>query len=56
MEDILKEAVRRNTIYQIQYADYSPDTWTAPSLLTKDRMEEILVDFSVRKVRLEFEF
>lgn len=55
MEEILKDAVRRQATYQIQFADYDLDTWTAPVQLTENRMEKLLDDGSIRKVRLELE-
>jgi hypothetical protein len=55
MEEILKDAVRRQATYQIQFADYGLDTWTAPCKLTENRMEKLLHDGSIRKVRLELE-
>ena len=55
MEEILKDAVRRQATYQIQFADYDLDTWTAPCQLTENRMEKLLDDGSIRKVRLELE-
>jgi len=56
LEDILKEAVKRNAVYQVQYADYGPNKWTVPFVLTQELANMLLEDFSVRKVRLEFEF
>lgn len=55
MEEILRDAVRRQATYQVQFADYDFDTWTAPCQLTENRMEKLLDDGSIRKVRLEFE-
>ena len=56
MEEILKDAVRRQATYQVQFADYDLDTWTAPCQLTENRMDKLLDDGSIRKVRLELEF
>ena len=56
MEEILRDAVRRQATYQVQFADYDLNTWTAPSQLTQNRMEKLLDDGSIRKVRLELEF
>ena len=53
MEEILRDAVRRQASYQVQFADYDLDTWTAPCQLTENRMEKLLDDGSIRKVRLE---
>jgi len=55
MEEILKDAVRRQATYQVQFADYDLGTWTAPCQLTENRMEKLLEDSSIRKVRLELE-
>ena len=55
MEEILKDAVRRQATYQVQFVDYDLDTWTAPCQLTENRMEKLLDDGSIRKVRLELE-
>ena len=55
MEEILKDAVRRQATYQVQFADYDLHTWTAPCQLTENRMEKLLNDGSIRKVRLELE-
>lgn len=55
MEEILKDAVRRQATYQVQFADYDLHTWTAPCQLTENRMEKLLDDGSIRKVRLELE-
>ena len=55
MEEILKDAVRRQATYQVQFADYDLDIWTAPCQLTENRMEKLLDDGSIRKVRLELE-
>jgi len=55
MEEILKDAVRRQATYQVQFADYDLHTWTAPCQLTENRMEKLLNNGSIRKVRLELE-
>lgn len=55
MEEILRDAVRRQATYQVQFADYDLDTWTVPCKLTENRMEKLLDDGSIRKVRLELE-
>jgi hypothetical protein len=55
MEAILKDAVRREAQHQIQFVDYDLETWTVPCLLTENRMNYILNDGSIRKVRIEFE-
>lgn len=55
MEEILRDAVRRKATYSVQYADYDLKTWTAPIELTQNRMDKLLDDDSIRKVRLELE-
>ena len=55
MEEILRDAVRRQATYQVQFVDYDLYTWTAPCQLTENRMEKLLDDGSIRKVRLELE-
>jgi len=55
MEEILRDAVRRKATYSFQYADYDFNTWTAPVELTQNRMDKLLDDGSIRKVRLELE-
>ena len=56
LEEIIREAVRRQATYQVQFADYDLNTWTAPCQLTQNRMDKLLDDASIRKVRLELEF
>lgn len=56
LEEILRDAVRRRATYQVQFADYDVNTWTAPCILTQNRMDMLLTDASIRKVRLELEF
>jgi hypothetical protein len=56
LEEILRDAVRRQATYQVQFADYDLNTWTAPCQLTQNRMDKLLDDASIRKVRLELEF
>lgn len=55
MEEILGDAVRRRATYQVQFAHFDLDTWTLPCQLTENRMENLINDFTVRKVRLELE-
>lgn len=55
MEEILRDALKREVKYSVQYADYDLDTWTFPSTLSNNRIEMMLTDGSVRKIRLEFE-
>ena len=56
MAEILRDAVIRGATYSVQYADYDLKTWTAPVELTQNRMDKLLDDASIRKVRLELEF
>lgn len=55
MEEILRDAVRRKATYSVQYVDYDLNSWTAPVDLTQNRMDKLLDDGSIRKVRLELE-
>jgi hypothetical protein len=55
LEEILRDTVRRKATFQIQFADYDLDTWTTPSMLTQNKMDKLLDDGSIRKVRLELE-
>ena len=55
MEEILRDGVRRKATYSVQYADYDLNTWTTPVELTQNRMDKLLDDGSIRKVRLELE-
>ena len=55
MEEILRDAVIRGATYSVQYADYDFKTWTAPVELTQNRVDKLLDDGSIRKVRLELE-
>ena len=40
------------TKYQVRYADYEKDEWTAPVLLTKERCNIILNDVSVADIKI----
>jgi hypothetical protein len=55
LEEILRDTVRRKATFQIQFADYDLDTWTTLSMLTQNKMDKLLDDGSIRKVRLELE-
>ena len=53
MEQQIKiEDFKGITEYQLQYADYETDAWTIPVMLTKERLERILDDLSVTKIKL----
>ena len=55
LEEILRDAIRRQATYQVQFADYDLNTWTAPCILSQDRVKALLDDASIKKVRLELE-
>ena len=55
LEDVLIRAVKRKATYQVQFKDYDRNTWTAPYILSQDRVKELLDDASIKKIRLEFE-
>ena len=55
MEEILRDAVIRGATYSVQYADYDFKTWTESVELTQNRVDKLLNDGSIRKVRLELE-
>jgi len=38
--------------YELQYSDYSENQWTTPVMLTPDRIDRIVADFSIRNIRL----
>jgi hypothetical protein len=40
--------------YEVQYSDYSENQWTAPVLITEDRIKMIVNDNSVRNIRMSF--
>ena len=52
--EFLIEAVKHNYLYSVQYSDYSKDEWTAPVLLTHERLAKVMDDYSVKKIRIEF--
>lgn len=37
--------------YEVQYVDYEKNQWTAPVILTEERAQRIMDDFSVAVVR-----
>ena len=55
VEDILTDAIRRESKIQIQYSYYSANEWTPPIMLTHNLKNLILATGSVRKIRLEIE-
>ena len=48
----LSDFYGKATRYQLQYTDYNDNEWTAPVLLTKERADKFMQDFSVRKLKL----
>lgn len=42
IKEILEHAMDYDAKYQIRYVDYKPGTWTAPVLLTPERIEDIM--------------
>lgn len=55
MEAIFKAAMKLNVNHQVQFVDYSSDTWTVPCKLSDYRLEKLLTDNSISKVRVEFD-
>jgi len=53
-EYLTTSMLKRNAKYELQYSDYSENQWTAPALLTVERIEKIVKDFSVKNIRLSF--
>lgn len=48
----LSDFYGKATRYQLQYVDYNENEWTAPVLLTEERANKFLQDFSVTKLKL----
>ena len=40
--------------YEVQYSDYSENQWTAPVLITEDRIKKIINDNSIKNIRMSF--
>lgn len=38
--------------YEVQYIGYFEDQWTIPVSLTDERIERIVTDFSIKRIRL----
>ena len=55
LEEILRDAARRKAIHQVQFAEYDVYTWSIPCILTQSRVDMLLTDSSISKVRLELE-
>ena len=53
MRQILELAMAKNAVYEVQFID-SKDSWTVPVILTPLRIDRILEDISVDKIRLTF--
>lgn len=55
LEDYLTSMMTaHNAKYQLQYTEYTDDEWTVPVSLTKERIELIISDYSVKNIRLSF--
>jgi len=56
MRQILELAMLQNAKYQIQFIDgRNIDSWTVPVLLTPERIDKMLEDISVDKIKLIFD-
>jgi len=38
--------------HEVQYVDYEDNQWTVPCILTKERLDRLWNDYSVKAVRL----
>jgi len=55
LEDYLTNMMTaHNAKYQLQYIEYADDEWTVPVSLTKERIELIISDYSIKNIRLSF--
>lgn len=54
MREILDEAVRRQSMYQVQYTDYEENQWTVKTKMNEARRDAILADGSIRRIYIEF--
>ena len=52
MKTLLKKAMKEGCEYQFQYYDYEPNEWTAPVLLTEDRINRLLSDKSISEIHI----
>lgn len=52
LRELLQKAMKLGCKYQFQYYDYNPNEWTAPVLLTKDRIERLLSDKSISEIHI----
>lgn len=52
LEKLLREAMEKESLYEIHFIDYEDNQWTAPVLLSEDRIHRILTDNSVDRIRL----
>jgi hypothetical protein len=50
----IKDFINFSTV-QIHYIDNDLDTWTVPVKLTEDRLNKIVNDYSIDKIRLKKE-
>ena len=49
---LLQVAMRMGYKYELRYTDYEANQWTAPVLLTENRINEMLNDFSVTEIHI----
>ena len=49
---LLRKAMKAGCKYQFQYYDYKPNEWTAPVLLTEDRINRLLSDKSISEIHI----
>ncbi len=56
MEDELIEILNNDygCKYELQYIDYSDDTWTVPLMLTEASIKRFANDYSLRCCRITF--
>jgi hypothetical protein len=52
MKELLLLAMKQGCKYQLQYSDYEPNQWTAPVLLTEERINQMLLDNSVKEIHI----
>jgi hypothetical protein len=55
MKELLLKAMNEGCKYTMQYVDYPHNSWTAPLLLTEDRINKMLSDVSVKEIRIIIE-
>jgi hypothetical protein len=52
IEDFLNDAMDIGCQYSVQYIDYSDRKWTMPVNLNQKRIQQIVTDNSIKKVKL----